>query len=110
LVESLTICRVQRYLWCIPYLLEGIAVPALRNGQARPAAQLVGAAEALHEQIGAPLPPIRQADLVRRLAPLREALGEAAYGLALDEGRTLTIDAAIELAPAVEPPGGAKGG
>jgi predicted ATPase/pimeloyl-ACP methyl ester carboxylesterase/DNA-binding CsgD family transcriptional regulator len=93
--ESLEICRTQGYLWCVPYLLEGVGGLASIYGQQVQGVRLAGAAEALHESIGAPLPPVWRADLDRRLEPVRRRLGEAAFAAAWGEGRALPLDQAV---------------
>lgn len=53
-------------------------------------AQLLGAAEALREEIGAPRPPVEQPAIERAESALRERLGgEAAYARRFQAGRTL---------------------
>jgi predicted ATPase/pimeloyl-ACP methyl ester carboxylesterase/DNA-binding CsgD family transcriptional regulator len=94
-IESLGICRAQGYLWCVPYLLEGVAVLAVVHGRPVESARLAGAAQALHDTIGAPLPPVWRADLDRRLAPARRALGKVAFAAAWGEGRALSVDEAV---------------
>jgi predicted ATPase/pimeloyl-ACP methyl ester carboxylesterase/DNA-binding CsgD family transcriptional regulator len=93
--ESLETCRTQGYLWCVPYLLEFLAGVAIDAGEAVRGIRLAGAAEALHETIGAPLPPVWHADRDRDLAPARRALSASAYASAFEEGRALTLDRAI---------------
>ena len=97
-LESLEICRAERYLWCIPYLLEGFGSLAAAEAQPIRAVRLVGAAASLHETIGAPRPPIWRADVRRRLTPARRALDEVALAAATAEGRAMTLDQAIAYA------------
>ncbi len=59
------------------------------------AARLYGAAEALREAIGSPLPPSARAPHERSLAAARALLGEADFTAAWAEGRALTMEAAI---------------
>jgi predicted ATPase/pimeloyl-ACP methyl ester carboxylesterase/DNA-binding CsgD family transcriptional regulator len=94
-LESLEICRAQGYLWCFPYLVEGFALLAFLQGEYARSARLAGAADALHDAVGAPLPPVWRADLDRRLAPCRRALGQEPFGAAWSQGRALTPDQAI---------------
>jgi non-specific serine/threonine protein kinase len=96
--ESLATCRAQGYLWCVPYLLEFLGGVAIGRGEVVQGVRLAGAAEALHETIGAPLPPVWHADRDRDLAPARRALGGALYAAALKEGRALPLERAIAAA------------
>jgi DNA-binding CsgD family transcriptional regulator len=96
--ESLSLCRARGFLWCVPYLLEGFACLAVAHHRPREGMRVAGAAEALHESIGAPLPPVWAADLDRRLEPARRALTDSALSAARSEGRTLPLDQACEAA------------
>jgi non-specific serine/threonine protein kinase len=55
------------------------------------AARLFGAAEALREMIGAPVPPVERADYERGVAAVRARLDEAAFAAAWAEGRETTL-------------------
>jgi DNA-binding CsgD family transcriptional regulator len=59
------------------------------------AAQLWGAAEALRQRIGAPMPPILRADYEQGLVAARSALGERAIAAAWAQGRTMTPEQAL---------------
>jgi tetratricopeptide (TPR) repeat protein len=101
--ESLATCRTQGYMWCIPYLLEFLGGLAIARTQAVRGVRLAGAAEALHETIGAPLPPVWHADRDRDLAPARQVLSPAAYAAALRDGRALAGPGDREAASASRP-------
>ena len=103
--ESLEMCRTQGYLWCIPYLLEFLAGVAIAGGEAVRGMRLAGAAEALRETIGAPLPPVWHADRDRDLTPARRALSPSVYARALEEGRASPLDKAIADASVRAQPG-----
>jgi tetratricopeptide (TPR) repeat protein len=62
------------------------------------AARLWGAAQALREQIGAPLEPTEQEEQARDAASARERLGEADWAAAWAEGRAMTQEQAIAYA------------
>jgi non-specific serine/threonine protein kinase len=94
--ESLALCSAQRYLWPVPYLLEAFADLAIGQGQAGRGVALAGAAAALHETIGAPLPPVWQADFLRRLERAHEVLDEQAYASAWSAGREMPLEQAIQ--------------
>src|SRR6266849_4551721 len=59
------------------------------------AARLWGAAEALREAMGTPLPPVYLADYEQAMAAARSHLGEKAFAAAWTEGRTMTPDQAL---------------
>jgi predicted ATPase/Tfp pilus assembly protein PilF len=67
-----------------------------RAGAGRRAARLFGAAEALREAIGAPVPPSDREAYCRAVSRARELLGEEAFAPAWAEGRALLLDDAIE--------------
>ncbi len=91
-LESLDTCRTQRYLWCIPFLLEFFGGLAITQRHLARGLRLAGAGEALHDSIGAPLPPVWRAALDRRLAGARRSLDDAAYAAAWAQGRKLSLD------------------
>ncbi len=62
------------------------------------AARLWGAAQALREAIGAPLPPNDQEEYEGDVAAARAILGEAEFAAVWEEGRALTLEQAIEYA------------
>jgi hypothetical protein len=73
-------------------------VPGDDQHRKQRAARLFGAAAALREAIGAPLPPVEHAAYDRSVAALRAALPEAAFAAAWAEGRRMTVDQAIDTA------------
>ena len=101
--ESLTIARELGDGRTIAYLLGDMGGLAALEGQAQRALQLVGAAEGLREDIGAPIPPADQAILDRLLEPARLALGAAVTASAMAEGRAMSLEEAIEYALQIMP-------
>jgi tetratricopeptide (TPR) repeat protein len=81
----------------VAFSLEGLAEIAVAEGRAAPAARLFGAAEALRELLGAPLPPADRAGYERQVAVLRARLGEAAFAAEWNNGRALTWQQAAAL-------------
>lgn len=75
--------------------LEGLAALSAPERAAR----LLGAAAALREAIGAPLPPEERAGEAATREAARGALGEAAFREAFDAGRALTWEKAAAHAP-----------
>jgi predicted ATPase len=90
--ESLEIYRRSGEQQGIASGLEGLAAA---DDQAALAARLFGAAEALREAIGAPLPPGDRVRCDRDVAVTRAALGEEAFAAAWAEGRSMSLDQAI---------------
>ena len=72
--------------------LEGLASVVATQGVYTWAARLWGAAEALRESIGAPLPAVERPAYERAVAAARAHLGESAFATAWIEGRGMTMD------------------
>jgi predicted ATPase/class 3 adenylate cyclase len=90
--ESLMIAQDMDDKELIASSLEGLAGVAAVQGEPARAVRLWGAAEALREVIGAPLPPIERVDYERLVAKARVQLGEEAFTSAWAQGRTKTPD------------------
>jgi len=80
----------------VAFCLEGLATVA-GNGRHLRAAQLFGAAAALRDAIGAPLPPSEQADYERNLAAARTGNVDA-FAAAWCAGASMTLERAVEFA------------
>ncbi len=80
--------------WC----LERLAEMAMAQGQAEKAVRVFGAATALRASIGSVMDPVDQPESASELAALRARLGEERFAAAWAEGRSLTMDQAIEYA------------
>ncbi len=80
--------------------LNGLGIVAALAGQAERAARLCGAAEALREAIGAPVPRHR-GRYERAIAAARAALEEPAFTAAWSAGRALTLRDAVSEAQAI---------
>jgi tetratricopeptide (TPR) repeat protein len=78
--------------------LVGFACLAGAQGDAVRAAQLSGAAEALHEATGYPQDPISHAEMEPYLALGRSQIHEAEWAKAWEEGRTKTLEEAVSYA------------
>src|SRR5207248_6531560 len=59
------------------------------------AAQLWGAADALRDTLGVPIPPVERADYERSLSATRVHLGERAFAAAWSQGRAMTPQQAL---------------
>jgi predicted ATPase/class 3 adenylate cyclase/DNA-binding CsgD family transcriptional regulator len=77
--------------------MEGLAVAVAAQGDHAWAAQLWGAAEALREAIGTPLPPVERAPYHSAVASSRTKLGEQAFATAWAEGRMLSPEQALAI-------------
>jgi phosphoribosyl 1,2-cyclic phosphodiesterase/tetratricopeptide (TPR) repeat protein/anti-anti-sigma regulatory factor len=101
-IESFWIYRELGDRRNIAYLLEDLAGLATRLGAYAMALQLIGAAAAQRDAIGAPLPPGTRQHIEAQLAPARAALDPAAAEAAIADGRELPPEVAIATALAVE--------
>ena len=92
--ESLVLLQEAGYEFkeFIAAVLEGLGAVVGAQGAPAWAAHLWGAAEALREAIGAPMPPVYRADYERAVAATRTVLGEEAFGRAWAEGRATPLD------------------
>jgi non-specific serine/threonine protein kinase len=83
------------------HLAVGLSVTAWvadARGQRARAARLFGAADALRQSIGAPVPLAEQSESNRVVARTRTALGAARFDAAFAEGQALTQDDAVQVA------------
>jgi tetratricopeptide (TPR) repeat protein len=96
--ESLALCRKVQNARDTGYCLAGLAGIAAASGRPERAARLFGAAEALRESLGVPLPPVNRADYDRDVAATRAQLDAATFAAAWAEGQTMTLDDAVAYA------------
>ena len=75
--------------------LEGLAAAVAAQGNHVWAAHLWGAAEALRETMGAPLPLVERTSYQRAVASSRTQLGEQTFAIAWAEGRTMSLEQAL---------------
>jgi predicted ATPase/DNA-binding CsgD family transcriptional regulator len=94
-LQTLSLRRELHDVWGTPPSLEDLADIAGMTGQPERAARLYGAAEALREAIGVPLPPYHRPEYEREVAVTRESLGNQAFAAAYAAGRALSIDEAV---------------
>jgi predicted ATPase/class 3 adenylate cyclase/tetratricopeptide (TPR) repeat protein len=80
------------------YSLEAFAYLAVKADTEQRAARLWAAAAALREAIGSPLPPNDREEQESKIAMAKEALGEAAFAAAWEEGRAMTWEQAAAYA------------
>jgi predicted ATPase len=98
LKESFVLFQEIGSQWDIAYVLEGLAHVKTSGGNPRNATLLLGAADALRETLGAPRPPNEVEPYEKHVARARAAMDEAAFKSAWDEGREMTIEAALKFA------------
>ncbi len=98
LEESLEIAGELGYRELIAYCLGGFAEIAAAGGDHERAARLLGAAEALYDELGISLGPEEQEGHERTAALLEGELGPDLLGRLRAEGRTLELEPAIAMA------------
>ena len=97
--ESLTIRRELGDRFGLASSLEGLAALAAATGSPPIAAKIWGAAERLREELGSPLTPVDRKAYEREVSSAHAALrDDVAFDDAWHEGRTFTVEQAIDLA------------
>ena len=76
--------------------LAGLGRVAAARGRPAEAARFLGAAEALREAIGTPLPPADRAEYDRTVADVRARLGDEEHVRAWAAGRALPLEAVLQ--------------
>ncbi len=89
--ESLTLSGEVGEQWVIAMGLLGVGEVVAAQHKLAWAAQLWGAADALRDALGIPIPPIERADYERSLSAARVHLGERAFAAAWAQGRAMTL-------------------
>ncbi len=93
--ESLAISGELGEQWVIAVYLVGLGEVVAAQRQLAWAVQLWGAAEAIRDAIGVPIPPVELADYERSLSAARAHLGERAFAAAWSQGRSMTPQQAL---------------
>lgn len=101
--EALELLREIGDKWWGTLALEGLAYVAAQQNEARRAARLLGAADRMHELLGAPILTVYRESQEWSRDRARAQLGERAFSEAWEEGRALSFDAAIQFALSDEP-------
>ncbi len=96
--DSLRAYRAYDDRWALAHLLEDIGILVALGGDARPALELIGAADAFREAIGAPRAPSLEQEIGQQLAPAMGALSDEERQACRARGRTLDLDAAVDRA------------
>ncbi len=94
--ESLSLSAKQGDKLGIAKGLAGLARGAVAQGQCERAARLFGAAEALREAVGMPLPVSDRAAYDQSVAAIRARLDDAAFTAAWAEGRATPLEKLID--------------
>jgi tetratricopeptide (TPR) repeat protein len=94
--ESIQIFQELGYKRGIARLLECFASSAAIQSKPERSLRLAGAAAALRQVLGAPLPPVEQAQVEKSLEPAREALTNSAASAAWLEGWAMPVEKAVE--------------
>jgi class 3 adenylate cyclase/tetratricopeptide (TPR) repeat protein len=94
--DSLRTYREYDDRWSLAFLLEDIGVLAALSGDAPSALELVGAADALRETIGAPRAPSLEQEMEGQLAAAVAGLSEEERVACRERGRALDLAAAVE--------------
>ena len=94
--ESIQIFQELGHKRGIARLLECFACSAATQLQPERSLRLAGAAAALRQVLGAPLPPVEQIQHERSLEPARKALSNAAASAAWLEGWGMPVEKAVE--------------
>jgi DNA-binding NarL/FixJ family response regulator len=76
----------------LPLYVEGLAEVVAAQGEGAWAARLWGAAEAMRDDLNAPLPSVFRMEYERAVAAARTQLGEEAFANAEAEGRAMTLE------------------
>ncbi len=93
--ESLTLLHQIQDREITPSCLEGLAAVLAQQGMAEQATRLWGAAEALRETIGTPLPPVYRVGYEQAVEAARVHLGVNAFAAAWAEGHIQPLEQAI---------------
>jgi predicted ATPase/DNA-binding CsgD family transcriptional regulator len=93
--ESLLLSGELGEKWVIAECLVGLGEVVAAQQKLAWAAQLWGAAEAVRDALGIPLPPIEVVDYERSVSAARVHLGERAFAAAWAQGRAMTAEQAL---------------
>lgn len=96
--ESLLLAEQTAEKRMIAYGLEGFAKVAIRLGTMETAVRLIGAANSLRQEIGAPLDPAEQAELDQDLLAIHNSLEEKEFAVAWSDGSGMTLEQALTYA------------
>lgn len=101
--KSLGILREHSHFMLIPLVLGGFAQAAIDEGEPERAARLLGSIYDQMQSIQAQISLDDWSGYERRLSEVREHLGESDFSRYLDEGKSLTLEAAVSFALEEDP-------
>jgi class 3 adenylate cyclase len=103
-MESLSVLHELGDRRLVAEALEALAGVAAAEGAPERAARILGCVGRLREEVGYPLRPREVAGHERQMRALRSALGgDGAFDVAMQEGRTMTLERAIEFVQETRP-------
>ncbi len=102
-VESLRIRQEVEHYSGIPIVLEVMAQAMLEQKQWQCAARLLGAATALRQTLGAPLPPSERDEHARDIKAIQEGMGIRAFETAWAQGLAMNREQAVAYASEQKP-------
>lgn len=94
--DSLRAYRDYDDRWSLAFLLEDIGVLAALSGDASPALELIGAADAIREAIEAPRAPSLEQEMERQLSAAVAGLSDEDRAACRERGRGLELASAVE--------------
>jgi tetratricopeptide (TPR) repeat protein len=104
--ECLLLLQRIQYQELLPSCLEGLATVAAEQDEPLWAAHLWGAAEALREAIGTPIPPVYRTSYQQAVAAARSQLGEEDYATEWAQGRSMGPEQAMVVRTTQQPANG----
>ena len=102
--EALRLGRDLGNKWAVPYALEGLADICAEENQAQKAVRLYGAASAQREALALAFSPTERTSYQKALGRLQELVPDETFDDEWKKGRSLGIQAAIELALEADAP------
>ena len=101
--ESFLILQRIQYQELIPSCLEALATVTAEQGEPVQSAHLWGAAEALREAIGTPIPPVYRPGYQQAVAAARSQSGEEDFATAWARGRSMSPEQAMVIRTTQQP-------
>jgi DNA-binding CsgD family transcriptional regulator len=90
--------------WNIPFYVEGLAEVVAAQGEGVWAARLWGAAQAMRDDLNAPLPSVFRTGYEQAIAAARIHVGDKPFAAALAQGRAMTLEQVLAAQGAVTMP------
>jgi tetratricopeptide (TPR) repeat protein len=87
--------------WALAFLLEDIGILVADRGRPAEGLALLGVTEAVREAIGSPRGTALDAELLERFAAARASLGQEEADAAVERGRAMHFETALDVAAAL---------